>query len=263
MTAAAEQPPAPAQPSDAAESSDTAQSLNTPQSLNTAQPLAADAPETAGDGPPIGPGDVSEVDAPTPAPPVPQWNIANILTVARLALVPVFLVLFLHAGGRETVWRLGAAVVFMIASYTDRLDGQLARQRGLITDFGKIADPIADKALMGSALVALSAQDRLWWWVTAVILVRFWVIRYGVIAASRGGKLKTLLQGLSIWIFVLPLGAIPGLSWLTWVSDVIMAAALGVTVVTGVDYVVKAIQLRRAAPAQRTAAESGADRVAP
>jgi CDP-diacylglycerol--glycerol-3-phosphate 3-phosphatidyltransferase len=183
-------------------------------------------------------------------------------------------VLLLHAGGRETPWRLGAAVVFMIASYTDRLDGQLARERGLITDFGKIADPIADKALMGAALVALSAQGRLWWWVTAAILVRelgitllrFWVIKYGVIAASRGGKLKTLLQGLSIWIFVLPLGAIPGLSWLTWASDVIMAAALGVTVVTGVDYVVKAIQLRRGAPVRSAAApapESGAGQVAP
>jgi len=252
MTAAAEQPPA------------------------TAQPPVAEPLETVGDGPPLSPADVSAGDGSGPPAPVPQWNIANILTVTRLALVPVFLVLLLHAGGRESLWRLGAAVVFMIASYTDRLDGQLARQRGLITDFGKIADPIADKALMGSALIALSAQGRLWWWVTAAILVRelgitllrFWVIKYGVIAASKGGKLKTLLQGLSIWIYVLPLGAVPGLGWTTWVSAVIMAAALGVTVVTGVDYVVKAIQLRRAAPARRAAAEprvteSGSGRVAP
>jgi CDP-diacylglycerol---glycerol-3-phosphate 3-phosphatidyltransferase len=198
-----------------------------------------------------------------PAPPVSLWNIANILTITRLVLVPVFAVLLLHAGGRETGWRLAAAAVFMIASFTDRLDGQLARERGLITDFGKIADPIADKALMGTALVALSALGSLWWWVTAVILVRelgitllrFWVIRYGVIAASRGGKLKTTLQAVAIWIYVLPLGAVPGLAWLTWVSTVIMAAALVATVVTGADYVVKAVQLRRSAP--RRAAPQG------
>jgi len=127
---------------------------------------------------------------------VPLWNIANILTLVRLLLVPVFAVLLLHADGRETWWRLAAAVVFMIASFTDRLDGQLARERGLITDFGKIADPIADKALTGAALVTLSALGELAWWVTVVILareisvtlLRFWVIRRGVIAASRGGK---------------------------------------------------------------------------
>jgi CDP-diacylglycerol--glycerol-3-phosphate 3-phosphatidyltransferase len=203
---------------------------------------------------------------------VPLWNIANILTLVRLALVPVFAVLLLHADGRETWWRLAAAAVFMIASFTDRLDGQLARERGLITDFGKIADPIADKALMGTALGALSALGMLWWWVTVVILVRefgitllrFWVIKYGVIAASRGGKLKTLLQALAIWIYVLPLGAVPGLAWLTWVSTVIMAAALVATVVTGADYVAQAIRLRRtpaAKPARpgETEAERGVD----
>jgi CDP-diacylglycerol--glycerol-3-phosphate 3-phosphatidyltransferase len=195
------------------------------------------------------------------AQPVSLWNIANILTIARLALVPVFTVLLVHAGGRETWWRLAAAVVFMIASFTDRLDGQLARERGLVTDFGKIADPIADKALMGAALFALSALGQLWWWVTIVILVRevgitllrFWVIKYGVIAASRGGKLKTLLQALAIWLYVLPLAAVPGLAWLTWVSDVIMGAALVVTVVTGADYIVQAIRLRRSARPDRAA----------
>ncbi|HLH28350.1 MAG TPA: CDP-diacylglycerol--glycerol-3-phosphate 3-phosphatidyltransferase [Acidimicrobiales bacterium] len=191
----------------------------------------------------------------TPA--VGLWNIANILTVIRLLLVPVFTVLLLHNSGADTGWRLAAAGVFAIASFTDRLDGELARKRGLVTDFGKIADPIADKALMGAALVALSALGRLWWWVTIVILVRelgitllrFWVIRYGVIAASQGGKLKTLLQALAIFIAVLPLTAVPGLAWLGWISTVIMGAALVVTVVTGADYVVEAIRLRRPARA--------------
>jgi CDP-diacylglycerol--glycerol-3-phosphate 3-phosphatidyltransferase len=186
---------------------------------------------------------------------VPLWNVANILTIARMALVPVFAVLLLHDGGRQPAWRLGAAAVFMIASVTDRYDGELARRRGLVTDFGKIADPIADKALMGTALAALSALDRLWWWVTALILIRevgitalrFWVIRYGVIAASRGGKLKTLLQALAIWIYVLPVEALPGWGLLNWASMVIMGAALVVTVVTGALYVAQAIRLRRTA----------------
>jgi CDP-diacylglycerol--glycerol-3-phosphate 3-phosphatidyltransferase len=201
------------------------------------------------------------VAGPTAPAPVPLWNVANVLTVTRLALVPVFAALLLHAGGRESWWRLAAALVFMLASFTDRLDGQLARERGLVTDFGKIADPIADKALMGTALLALSALGELWWWVTVTILVRelgitllrFWVIKYGVIAASRGGKLKTLLQALAIWIYVLPLGAAPGLSWLTRVSAVVMAAALAVTVVTGVDYVIKAGRLRRSAAREASA----------
>jgi CDP-diacylglycerol--glycerol-3-phosphate 3-phosphatidyltransferase len=208
--------------------------------------------------PPVKGGGPQPADSPAP---VPLWNIANLLTIARLLLVPVFAALLLHAGGRESPWRLAAALVFMLASFTDRLDGQLARERGLVTDFGKIADPIADKALMGTALVALSAQGRLWWWVTAVILVRevgitllrFWVIKYGVIAASRGGKLKTLLQGLAIWLYVLPLGVVPGLGWLTWASTVIMAAALAVTVATGADYVLAALRLRRSAPARPAA----------
>ncbi len=181
-------------------------------------------------------------------------NLANVLTVVRLVLVPV-VVACLLAGG--TAWRVAAFVAFGTASVTDLLDGRVARSRGLITDFGKIADPIADKALMGAALVALSALGRLWWWVTIVILVRelgitllrFWVIRYGVIAASQGGKLKTLLQALAIFIAVLPLTAVPGLAWLGWISTVIMGAALVVTVVTGADYVVEAIRLRRPARA--------------
>ncbi len=177
---------------------------------------------------------------------VPQpgvMNVANALTMLRLVLVPVF-VLFLLAGG--TGWRIAAFAVFLIASVTDLLDGRIARQRGLITDFGKIADPIADKALTGAALVTLSAQGALAWWVTAVILarevgvtaLRFWVIRHGVIAASRGGKIKTLLQVLAIALYVLP--GPPGI-----VRTVVMGLAVVVTVITGADYIVRAVRLRR------------------
>jgi CDP-diacylglycerol--glycerol-3-phosphate 3-phosphatidyltransferase len=181
--------------------------------------------------------------APPGGPPQPGvMNVANALTVLRLALVPVF-VLLLLAGG--TGWRAAALAVFLIASLTDLLDGRIARQRGLITDFGKIADPIADKALTGAALVTLSAQGELPWWVTAVILarelevtaLRFWVIRQGVIAASRGGKLKTLLQVLAIALYVLPGSGI--------VRAVVMGLAVAVTLVTGTDYTVRAVRLRR------------------
>ncbi len=178
------------------------------------------------------------------------WNVANALTMARLVLVPVF-VACLFAGG--TGWRLAALVAFCVASATDLLDGQLARSRGLVTDFGKIADPVADKALTGAALISLSALGELPWWVTGVIMfrelgvtaLRFWVIRRGVIAASRGGKLKTLLQVIAICLYVLP-GTLspPGIA-----RGLVMAAAVVVTLVTGVDYVLQAIRLRRSGPA--------------
>ena len=179
-------------------------------------------------------------------------NLANVLTVIRLVLVPV-VVACLLAGG--TGWRVAAFVVFAVASVTDLLDGRLARSRGLITDFGKIADPIADKALTGAALVTLSALGELAWWVTVVILareisvtlLRFWVIRRGVIAASRGGKLKTLLQVVAIALYVLP--GPPAA-----VREVVMAAAVAVTVVTGIDYGVRAVRLHRRPPAGAGAA---------
>jgi CDP-diacylglycerol--glycerol-3-phosphate 3-phosphatidyltransferase len=183
-----------------------------------------------------------------PPSPVSAWNIANALTAFRLVLVPVFVVLLFHGSGHETGWRVGAWAVFAIASVTDRFDGDIARRRGLVTEFGKLADPIADKALVGAALVGLSALGDLWWWVTVVVLLRevgvtllrFWVIRHGVIPASRGGKVKTFLQAVAIGLYVLPLSG-----WLHDVATAIMAAAVVVTLVTGVDYVARAVRLRR------------------
>lgn len=183
-----------------------------------------------------------------PTPGAPIVNVANAMTVARLALVPVVIVLLFVAGGHTPGWRIGAWGAFAIASVTDRLDGELARRRDLITSFGKLADPIADKALTGAVLVGLSSLRELPWWVTAVILVRevavtglrFWVIRHGVIAASRGGKLKTLLQGLAIGCYLLPIGEGP----LGTFRAVLLGVALMVTVVTGFDYVARAVRLR-------------------
>jgi CDP-diacylglycerol--glycerol-3-phosphate 3-phosphatidyltransferase len=190
---------------------------------------------------------------PTPKPPPSPWNIANALTMLRILMVPVYGWLLLSDGGDNPTLRFWAAGVFLLAIATDRVDGDIARSRGLITDFGKVADPIADKALMGMAFVGLSILGELWWWVTVLVLVREWgvtlmrffVIRHGVMPAGRGGKLKTVLQSVTLTLFTLPLwtfplsGAWTAAAWLT------MALAVGVTLVTGIDYVVKARRLRR------------------
>jgi CDP-diacylglycerol--glycerol-3-phosphate 3-phosphatidyltransferase len=191
-----------------------------------------------------------------PASPPPLLNIANVLTGVRLLLVPVFLVTLLAEDGTSTGWRLTATGVFVLAAITDRFDGELARSRGLVTAFGTIADPIADKALTGSALVGLSVLDILPWWVTVVIMgreigitvLRFAVLRHGIIPASRGGKAKTLVQAVAIGLYLLPLdellGASDAVDWLRWT---VLAVAVGLTVVTGLDYVVRAARLRSAA----------------
>ena len=178
---------------------------------------------------------------------VPLLNVANVLTMSRLVLVPVFLLALFAHDGTDTKWRLIAFALFAVLSITDHIDGRLARKHGLITDFGKIADPIADKALTGSALVGLSILGELPWWVTVVIavreigvtLLRFWVIRHGVIPASPGGKLKTLVQIIAIGLYILPMPA-----WFHPVAVVTMGVAVVLTVATGLDYVVRAVRLR-------------------
>lgn len=167
-------------------------------------------------------------------------NLANILTGLRLVLVPIFLLALFYGNGHETASRIAAFVIFTVACITDRLDGLLARNYGMATEFGAFVDPIADKALIGSALIGLSMLGDLPWWVTvliltrelAVTLLRLAVIRRGVIPASWGGKLKTLVQAVAIGLFVLPLSGAFHLA-----AAVVMAAAIVLTVVTGVDYV--------------------------
>jgi CDP-diacylglycerol--glycerol-3-phosphate 3-phosphatidyltransferase len=176
--------------------------------------------------------------------PVGLVNVANVLTVVRIFLVPVFVFCLVQGG---TGWRFAALAAFCGASATDFLDGLLARKRGLVTDFGKIADPIADKALTGAALITLSAIGELPGWVTGLILarefgitaLRFAVLSRGVIAASQGGKLKTLLQIIAICLYVLP----PSLGLPAVVKEIAMGAALVVTLVTGADYVVRAVRM--------------------
>src|SRR4051812_9453170 len=173
---------------------------------------------------PPGPG---APDAAAPAP-VSNWNAANALTALRLLLVPVFGWLLLVDGGDDARYRALAALAFAVAAITDRIDGELARRRGLVTDVGKIADPIADKALIGTALVGLSLLGELAWWITVVVLVReigitllrLVVIRHGVMPAGRGGKAKTASQAVAIVLYLLPLSAA-----LDAVAPVVMAGA--------------------------------------
>jgi CDP-diacylglycerol--glycerol-3-phosphate 3-phosphatidyltransferase len=179
---------------------------------------------------------------------VPLLNIPNALTVARLFMVPIFGYLVLAIEQTDSV-QWASAIVFLIAALTDLVDGVWARRYGLVTNFGKIADPIADKALIGTALIALSIQGEIAWWVTGIIifrevaitLMRFWVIKHGVIPASRGGKVKTVSQIIAIVAFLIPLN-----SWVDAVAQMSLGVALALTITTGIDYIIKARVLPRA-----------------
>lgn len=182
-------------------------------------------------------------------------NIANFLTLLRIVCVPLMVVLLFAGGGHDSTLRWWSAAVFVFAALTDLVDGAVARRRGLVTNFGKIADPIADKALTGAALVSLSLLGDLVWWVTIVIMIReigitilrFWVIEHGVIPASRGGKAKTVAQGIAITMYLLEF---PDSSWWPTASMIMMAIAVALTLLTGIDYIMRAMRLRDVSKAQ-------------
>ena len=192
-------------------------------------------------------------------PRVSNWNVPNALTTLRIVAVPFFGWALLTDGGQSPGWRWVAGAVFVLAMITDKVDGDLARKHDLVTDFGKIADPIADKAMTGMAFVGLSLVGELWWWVTAVVLLRewgitlmrLWLVRAGVVLpAGQGGKLKTVVQTVALGMLVLPLRMFPG-AWeplgegLWWIAITLMGAAVALTVVTGADYVRKTLSARR------------------
>jgi CDP-diacylglycerol--glycerol-3-phosphate 3-phosphatidyltransferase len=186
---------------------------------------------------------------------VPLVNVPNALTVLRLLLVPVFGWMLL-AHPFDITWRWWSTVVFTIALITDFIDGKVARKYNLITDFGKLWDPIADKAITGMAFVGLSIIGELPWWVTILILVREWgitfmrfaIVKWGVMAANRGGKTKTMLQSwvLALWLLPFHLYFLPdpAPAWLVWVKGTLMAATLLITLITGLDYLREAKKLR-------------------
>ena len=185
---------------------------------------------------------------------VSNWNLPNVITVVRILLAPLFFWMLLADGGADTPLRYAAAALFIVAIATDGIDGHIARSRNQVTDLGKLLDPIADKVLTGAALVGLSILLELPWWVTVIILVRevgitvfrFAVLSDRVIPASRGGKLKTLAQSIAISLALVPFPALLG-DWFDWLNIVTMSIAFVLTVVTGIDYLVQAWRLGRAA----------------
>ncbi|GGJ78507.1 CDP-diacylglycerol--glycerol-3-phosphate 3-phosphatidyltransferase [Agromyces bauzanensis] len=183
-----------------------------------------------------------------------NWNLPNAVTVVRILIAPLFFWMLLADGGQDGWLRWAAAAVFIVGISTDSLDGYLARSRGLVTDLGKLLDPIADKLLTSGALVCLSILGELPWWVTAIIVVRevgitvwrFWELGRGnVVPASSGGKLKTLVQSFAISFALAPLWTLFG-DWIHWVNGVLMTAAVILTVWSGLLYVRDAVQLARA-----------------
>ncbi len=186
---------------------------------------------------------------------VSNGNIANIITIVRILLAPLFVWLVLLDGGDHGVWRLVAAALFIAAIATDGLDGALARKRNLITNSGIILDPIADKVLIGGALIALALVAELPWWVVVVILARelgitlfrLAVLRDRVIPASRGGKLKTVFQAVTLSSWLVPTWVILG-EWVFTLNDILMGAVILVTVVTGLDYLWKGLRAPKVTP---------------
>ena len=184
--------------------------------------------------------------------PASNANIANIITVIRILLAPVFIWLLLVDDGDLGVIRVVAAFLFVFTIATDSLDGYLARSRNLVTDVGIILDPIADKVLTGGALVALSILGELPWWVTIIILVRefgitifrFAVLSKRAVPASRAGKLKTITQAVAISLYLFPLWLVFG-EWVHILNAVVMGLAFLLTVVTGIDYLVQAWRQNR------------------
>ncbi len=188
--------------------------------------------------------------------PASSGNLANIITAVRILLAPVFVVLLVLDGGADGPLRIAAAALFIVAIATDGVDGMLARRRNLVTDLGILLDPIADKLLTGAALVMLAVLAELPVWVVAVILVREWgitlfrfvMLRDRVIPASRGGKLKTVVQAIAISLALLPLWNLFG-DGVNIVNTVLMSAAVALTIVTGIDYLVQAWRHNRGSKA--------------
>ncbi len=184
-------------------------------------------------------------------------NVPNALTVLRILMVPVFLaVLFTHPD--DFGWRMAATAVFVVAILTDLADGYIARKYNLVTDFGKLWDPVADKALTGAAFIALGILGELSWIIIVLILLREWgitwlraaIAKHGIMAANKGGKLKTVTQSVALGLYLLGRENLP--EWLSVVALVIMIIALVLTLLTGITYIFSAMKIRREAIASGT-----------
>ncbi len=179
-----------------------------------------------------------------------NWNLPNVLTGLRIVMVPFFGWALLHDGGDSLLWRAVAFVLFVGAMITDKIDGDIARARNLVTNFGKIADPIADKAITGMAFIGLSVVGDVWWWVTAVVLLREWsvtllrlsILKQVVVAAAWSGKVKTVLQAIALSTLCLPLRQVTGEPWdtlgmvLFYAAQALLAGAVAVTIWSGYEF---------------------------
>jgi CDP-diacylglycerol--glycerol-3-phosphate 3-phosphatidyltransferase len=179
-----------------------------------------------------------------------NWNLPNVLTAVRIVMVPFFGWTLLHDGGDSVLWRAAAFALFVGAMITDKIDGDIARKRNLVTNFGKIADPIADKAITGMAFVALSLVGDIWWWVTAIVLLREWsvtllrlsILKQVVVAAAQSGKVKTVLQAIALSTLCLPLRQVTGEPWETlgevlfYLAQVMLAGAVAMTIWSGYEF---------------------------
>lgn len=174
-----------------------------------------------------------------------ELNLPNAITISRILALPICAFALFKNGGEDTTWRIIAWCLFFTVGLTDLLDGKLARSRNTVTELGKFLDPVADKALIGTAMIGLSILGDLPWWITVVILARelgitvfrLAVINRGVIPANRGGKIKTMAQGLAVGFYVLPLP-----HWLYWFRNSFMAVAIALTIGTGYWYVALAMK---------------------
>lgn len=186
-----------------------------------------------------------------------NWNLPNIITIVRMIATPFFLWMLLADAGNDGFWRWAAGVFFIVAIATDAWDGYLARSRGLVTDLGKLLDPIADKFLTGTALVGLSILGELPWWVTILVLVReigvtvhrLMIVNSVVVAADWMGKLKTVAQSVAISLAILPFASLSEsfAPFFWWVNVVTMTIAVVLTVASGIDYVISSLRSRRSA----------------
>ena len=192
---------------------------------------------------------------------VSNWNVPNILTTLRIVMVPFFGYALLQDGGDSITWRLVAFGLFVVAMITDKIDGDIARKHNLITNFGKIADPIADKAVTGMAFIGLSITGDIWWAVTIVVLIREWsvtllrlsIMKNVVIAAANSGKLKTVLQSVALSGLCLPLRQVDGAldvpgDVLFYANQVVLAAAVAMTLWSGYEFFRDAYRQKHVVP---------------
>ena len=205
-------------------------------------------------------------------PSVPSnWNVPNALTTLRIVMVPFFGWALLYDDGHDLTWRWIACALFVVAMITDKVDGDLARKHNLVTNFGKIADPIADKAMTGMAFIGLSIlgdffPSWLWWTITVVVLsrevavtvARLSIARDVVMPAKKSGKTKTLMQVIALGGFVAPFGLLTGalevpgeIVW--WISAVLLAGAVVLTITSGLEFARDVVRHRRGEPADAPA----------